>query len=230
MSDRTVPRPTSKDGSHHVTDERFNTCSHLAAAVFALLATAYLVVESSVAGKPWHIVSFSVYGASVVFLFLASTFHHGIDATPRAENLLRILDYSAVFLVIAGSLTPVCLALLRTPLAWTVFGVNWLIAGIGITLRATFHQLPKRITNTLYLTAGWTSMALLLPIYRTAGWQGLVWLALGGILYSLGTLIYALERPNPWPGHIGFHEIWHLFVIAATAANFAFMVLHVLPA
>ena len=223
------PRDRSKDGSRHVTDERFNTASHLAAAIFALLGTVVLIVMSSVEGKPWHIVSFAVYGASLVTLFIASTLHHGIVGTPRVEELLRSLDYHAIFLLIAGTFTPMCLVVLRGPLGWSVFGVSWAVAVAGIALKAFSSRVPKWVFLTMYATMGWLGAAVAWPLTSFVDWSGLALLALGGLLYTGGAVVFALERPNPIPGRFGFHEIWHVFVVLGAAAHYFLMLHHVLP-
>jgi hemolysin III len=219
----------SKDGSVHVTDEKFNTVSHLAASIFALLGGSYLIVQSSVAGAPWHIVAFSIYTASLLFLFLSSTLHHGINGSERVEHLFRQLDYLAIFFLIAGTYTPICLGLLRSPLGWTVFGVSWFVALIGIVLKTVRPQTPKRITMTIYITLGWVAVAMIMPLYKTCGLGGVLWMAAGGLSYTIGGVFFMREKPNPIPGRFGFHEIWHIFVILGAAGHFGFLYLYVLP-
>ena len=219
----------SKDGSKHATDEVFNTCSHLAGAIFALLGTAILIVYSSIDHKPWHIVGFAIYGFSLCGLFMASTLHHGMRASASTERLLRSLDYGAVFLLIAGTMTPICLTVLRGPLGWCLLGVTWTVAICGAVLRFTFPSLPKWITNTLYVSMGWFGLAAAWPVFKRLSWLGLFLLATGGIVYTIGALIYAVEKPNPIPAKFGFHEIWHIFVIVATLIIFLFMLFCILP-
>ncbi len=224
-----MPRELSKDHSVHVTDERFNTASHLVATLFALVGAAWLVVDASLAGAPWFIVGHAVYGASLVGLFLASTLHHGIDATPEVERLLRTLDYLGIFLLIAGTMTPICIALLGTPLAWVVFGVAWGVGLVGLILRASRPDLPKWVTSTLYGGLGALGVVLAWEVWQATDLLGVGLIAVGGAFYSAGSTIFTAERPNPWPGRFGFHEIWHLFVIAGAACHFAFMVLYARP-
>lgn len=220
----------SHDQSRHVTDEHLNVYTHLAAAVFAVLGLAHLVVSAGVAGKPWHVVAFSIYGASLVTLFLCSVLHHGVNGSPRTSDVLRIMDYVAIYLLIAGTVTPVTLVLIRGPFGWTVFGVSWSVAFAGVILKLVRPGHRKGISNTLYLTAGWITAATALPVYRAAGAGGLLLLVLGGIVYSAGAVVFAVEKPNPVPGRFGFHEIWHLMVMLAAAIHFAFMLFYVLPA
>ncbi|WP_218121624.1 PAQR family membrane homeostasis protein TrhA [Tessaracoccus flavus] len=219
----------SRDGSVHVTDERFNTLSHLVAFCFSVLGAVLLVSQSVAQGDPWKIVGFSVYGLALMTLFAASTLHHGLDRGPRVNEALRTLDYASVFLVIAGTVTPLVLVLVRTVYGWAVFGAVWAVAILGIVLRSVWRRLPKYVTNTLYITLGWMTIALLggdvsLPP------MALVLLAAGGLVYSAGFVIYVIERPNPWPGKFGFHELWHILVGLAAMLHYLLMYFFVLPA
>jgi len=221
--------PRSRDGSVHVTDERFNTVSHLFAACFALVGAALLISQAAAQADPWKIVGFSVYGLSVVALFVSSALHHALDRGPRVNEVLRTLDYDSVFLLIAGSVTPLVLVLFRSTYGWTVLGAVWTIASIGIVLRSLLRQLPKYVTNTLYIALGWVPVLLVgaggsLPV------GSLVLMAAGGLLYSAGFVIFVIERPNPWPGVVGFHEIWHLMVVVAALLHYLLMYFYVLPA
>jgi hemolysin III len=224
-----MPAKLSKDGSLHVTDERVNTATHLSAAILSLLGTVLLIVYASMAAKPWHIVSFSIYGLSLTGLFMASTLHHGVRASRRVEEILRSIDYFAIYVLIAGTFTPICLVVLRGPLGWSVFGVCWAVGLAGIALKAVFAGLPRWVSVTIYSTMGWLGGVLALPVYRALGWQGVALVGAGGVLYTVGALIFSAERPNPVPGKFGFHEIWHIFVVLGAAAHYAFMYLLVLP-
>jgi len=219
----------SRDGSRHVTDEIINTISHLAAACLALLGSVLLIVQAVYAHKIWSIVAFAIYGFSLVNLFIFSTLHHGINGGQRLNTVLRTFDYTAVFGLIAGTVTPLCLILYRNPLGWSVLGVVWVIAAAGIALRSVFRDLPKHITNTLYIVLGWLPAVLVLIGQRQLPFGGLLLLMLGGLLYSFGFVIFVIERPNPRPGQFGFHEIWHILVVAAALCHYLFMYWFVLP-
>ena len=219
----------SRDGSVHVTDERFNTLSHLVGSCLALLGTALLVVQASAGGDPWKIVSFSVYGASLITLFVSSTLHHGLDRGPRFNEILRTLDYTSVFALIAGTVTPLVLVLFRSPFGWAVLGTVWGIATLGIVVRSVWRQLPKSVTNTLYIALGWLPTVLLAE-GTTLPLGALALMAAGGLVYSVGFVVFVIERPNPWPGVFGFHELWHLLVMIAAFLHFLLMYVYVLPA
>lgn len=227
---RSGPLPErSKDGSVHVTDERVNTLSHLVGSCFALLGGAVLVTEAATTGDPWRIVGAGVYSATLLLLFVASTLHHGLDLGERGDTVLRTLDYTAVFALIAGTVTPLVLVDVRTPLGWAVLGTVWAIAVGGIVLRAVNPRLPKEVTNTLYIVLGWMPVALVAgDVTLPAGMLAL--LAAGGVVYSLGFVVFILERPNPWPGVVGFHEIWHVLVVLAAALHWAMVAAYVVPA
>ncbi|GAA5033412.1 hemolysin III family protein [Terrabacter aeriphilus] len=220
--------PRSKDGSVHVTDERFNTASHLFGACLAVAGSGLLITQAAVLGDPWKIVGMSVYGLSLVALFVFSTLHHGLDRTPRTNEVLRTLDYDAVFLLIAGTVTPIVLVLLRNPYGWAVLGAVWVIAVLGITVRSIWRQVPKFVTNTLYMALGWIPVLLVASDLRMPP-AGLALMAAGGLVYTLGFVVFVVERPNPRPGVFGFHELWHLLVLLAAVLHFVAIYLFVLP-
>ncbi|GAA4875445.1 PAQR family membrane homeostasis protein TrhA [Serinicoccus chungangensis] len=217
----------SRDGSVHVTDERINTISHLVGSCFALLGAALLIAQAGATGDPWKIVGLSIYSASLVVLFVASTIHHGLDRGPRVNDLLRTLDYTSVFGLIAGTVTPIVLVLERTVAGWAVLGTVWGIAALGIAARSVWRDLPKWVTNTLFIVLGWMPVVLVLT-GLTLPLGALVLMAVGGVLYSVGFVIFIIERPNPVPGVFGFHEIWHLLVMAAAGLHFVLMYAYVL--
>lgn len=219
----------SKDGSVHVTDERFNTASHLFAACFAVLGAGLLVAQAADQGDPWKVVALSIYSLSLVTLFVFSTLHHGIDGSPRLNAVLRTFDYDAVFLLIAGTVTPLVLVLFRTTFGWTVLGAVWAIAAAGIALRSGLPGLPKYVTNTLYIALGW--MPVLLVVADVSLPLGaLALMAAGGLCYSAGFVVFVVERPNPWPGVFGFHELWHVLVVLGAVLHYLLVYFYVLPA
>lgn len=209
----------SKDKSVHVTDERFNTVSHLCAAIFAIPGSAILIAKASVLGDAWLITGMSLYGLGLVSLFVLSTLHHSINASAKTEEVLRSLDYAAIFLLIAGTYSPFCLAV-RDVSAWSVFGTVWALCIAGFVVRICWRAFPKCITMPIYLSLGWLALWMWVPLTSAHGIAIGLWLGLGGILYTLGGVVFTLEKPNPFPGRFGFHEIWHLFVMGGAAAHF----------
>lgn len=221
--------PLSRDGSKHVTNEVVNTVSHLAAACFALLGSVLLIAKAAAQEKPWSIVAFSVYGLSLVSLFTFSTLHHGLNGSPRTNRLFRTFDYTSIFALIGGTVTPISLILYRNIYGWSVLSVVWAIAALGITLRAVHHALPKHITNTLFIVLGWLPAVLVLVGGTSLPVGALALLGSGGLLYSGGFVLFVIEKPNPKPGVFGFHEIWHVVVALAALSHFLFMYIYVLP-
>jgi hemolysin III len=218
----------SKDNSPHVTNELFNTISHLAAACVALLGAVLLIAQASVQGDPWKIAGFSIYGLSLVNLFVFSTLHHGINASSKVNNLLRTFDYVSVFALIAGTVTPLVLVLYRNVMGWSVFGVVWVIAIFAIILRASNSNLPRYITNSFYIVLGWLPAVLVLAgVILPLG--ALLLLIAGGIIYSLGFIVYVMEKPNYKNNIFGFHELWHCLVIAGALCHYLLMYIYVLP-
>ena len=219
----------SKDGSKHVTDEVVNTITHTAGAIFALLGMVFLIVQSAVYSDVWHVVGFSIYGASLFLLFMASAFHHGINGSDRLNNFFRLFDYLSIFVLIAGTYTPICLILSRDTWGWSTFGVVWLLAAAGITIKSVFPSVPKWFTNTLYICMGWIGAALIFHVLPIIGYSGVLQILIGGLLYSVGAVIFYIEKPNPVPEKFGFHEIWHVFVLGGAVTHYFFMYRLVLP-
>ena len=225
MNERTL----SKDGSTHVTDEVYNTMISAVGAILSVAGVGALLFKSWAAGKPWHLLAFSIYGFGVIDLFFLSALHHGINGSERTEHILRRLDYYAIFLMIAGSVTPFCLIVLRDRYGLSVLGLVWLVALISIALQVRFPQLPRWFTTAQYIGMGWLGTLIVFKIWNLLPKMAIFLLALGGLLYTVGAVLYVLEKPNPVPGKFGFHEIWHLFVVAATACHFAIMYFYLLP-
>jgi hemolysin III len=219
----------SKDGSVHVTDEIINTATHMVGGFFALFGTALLIVSAAGEGKVWHVVSFAVYGVSLISLFVASSLHHGVNLSKRLNDVFRLFDYIAIYLLIAGTYTPLCLVVQRNKWGWTLFGVVWALTAIGITIKSIYPELPRWVSNTFYIGIGWVGAILIVRSIPIIGWGGFALILAGGVVYTVGAMIFYFERPNPVPGKFGFHEIWHLFVLTGAVLHYLFMYFIVLP-
>jgi hemolysin III len=205
--------------------EPFNSYSHMLGVLLSIVGLVALVVESR--GDPWQVVGFSIYGASLILLYSASTIYHWLHLSPRGNDFLRRLDHVAIFILIAGSYTPVCLVTLRGGWGWSLFGVVWSVALAGTVLKLFFKHLPAWATVTLYVGMGWLAVIAIDPLVRSFPATGLMWLLAGGLAYTAGALIYALERPDPFPEVFGHHEIFHIFVLAGSLLHFVFMARYV---
>jgi hemolysin III len=210
----------SKDGSVHVTDEFYNTWISALGAVLTVFGTAYLLWRSSVADSRLHFLAFSIYGLGVLSVFVTSALHHGVNGSARTNHLLRQLDYCAVFLMIAGTFTPFCLLLVKGTLGTATLALIWSLALLGVASKLLYPGLPKPVTVTIAIGMGWLALLIVVPIYHAIHLQGLAALVLGGLFFTVGGLIFVLEKPNPWPGRFGFHEIWHCCVVAGAATHY----------
>ncbi len=210
--------------------EPVNSLTHLVGAVLSLAGLAVLLVLAW--GEPWRVSSFAVYGLTLVLLYTASGLYHGLNVGEPGLERLKRLDHIAIFALIAGTYTPITLVTLQPEHAawgWVIFGVVWGFALLGVLFKLLWLAAPRWLYTGLYLLMGWMSLIAVIPITQAMPPGGLVWMALGGLFYTVGALIYALKRPN-FSSHFGFHELWHLFVLAGSFCHFVMMVGYVLPA
>ena len=201
--------------------ERFNSISHLVGAVLALAALVVLVVYASLQGDPWKIVSFSIYGASLFLLYTLSTLYHSLRG--RAKQIFRKLDHVAIYLLIAGSYTPFTLVTLRGVWGWSLFGIIWGLAAIGIVVDSLHKEGSRAIQMVIYLLMGWLILIAMYPLIQALPGSALVLLVLGGVFYTSGIIFYALDESMKHA-----HGIWHLFVLAGSISHFLVMLFYVL--
>lgn len=204
-------------------EELANSLSHALGMVFGVVALILLLLKANAANADWlTITSMSVYGASIILLFLASTLYHSI-AAPKAKRLLKTLDHCAIFLLIAGSYTPYLLVSLRTPLAYWLMGVIWAIALIGIIGKIVFVYRFKELSLITYLIMGWLSVIAVYQLVIHIDINGVILLGLGGVIYSLGVIFYVAKK-IPYN-----HAIWHLFVLGGCVTQFLSIYYYVKP-
>jgi hemolysin III len=201
--------------------EPFNGLSHLLGVV--LSAAGLVVLQLVSQGKPWHQTAFAIYGASLLLLYAASTLYHSLPVGPRGIQQLLAFDQTAIFILIAGTYTPVCLVPLRGPWGWSLLGVIWGIALVGIVLRLAWRSAPAWLPIALYLLMGWLCVVAAKPLAGSLPAQAVGWLFAGGIVYTIGAVILSADRPRLWPGVFGSHELWHLFVLGGSACHFVVM-------
>jgi hemolysin III len=191
--------------------------SHEIAAGVALAGLVALVL---LAPGPRARVGALVYGLSLVALFSVSALYHRPTWSPRARLWMRRLDHSAIFLLIAGTFTPLCL-LLGDARAHTMLAVVWAGAGLGVLRALVWPRAPRMVATALYLVLGWAAVPLVPAMYRALGAGSIALLAAGGLLYSVGAVIYATRRPDPFPKVFGYHELFHALVVGAAGLHFA---------
>lgn len=200
--------------------ERFNSISHLVGAALAVAGTAVLVVLAARVGDPWKIVSFSVYGATLVVLYVFSTLYHSIRG--RAKNVLRKFDHCSIYLLIAGSYTPFALVSLRGPWGWSLLGAVWGLALLGIAQEIWLAKGARILSLVIYVVMGWLALVAIVPLWLALTPAGFAWLAAGGALYTAGIAFYATDHKVRHG-----HGVWHLFVLGGSACHFLTVLLHV---
>ncbi len=193
--------------------ERFNGFTHLAGTGLALAGAVVLIVGAAQLADPWRIVSFSIYGAMLVALYLFSTLYHSVRG--RAKDVLRKFDHCAIYLLIAGTYTPFALVSLRGAWGWSLLGVVWGLAILGIVQEIWLARGARRLSLAIYVAMGWLALVAVAPLWRALTPAGFGWLAAGGALYTGGIVFYATDHKLRHG-----HGVWHLFVLAGSACHF----------
>ncbi|MDR3429535.1 MULTISPECIES: PAQR family membrane homeostasis protein TrhA [Silvimonas] len=193
--------------------ERFNGYSHLAGAILSVIGLVLLIVYSSMHSDAWKVVSTAVYGSTLVLLYTISTLYHSLHG--KAKAVFQKLDHCAIYLLIAGSYTPFALVTLRGPWGWTLFGVNWALAVIGIVQEILIGKRTRLFSMLIYVAMGWMVVFALEPLMAALPIVGFYWLAAGGIIYTVGIVFFLFDEKVKH-----FHGIWHMFVLAGSACQF----------
>ena len=201
--------------------ERFNSISHLIGAALALAGVVVLVVAASQDGHVRRIVSFSIYGSTLFLLYLISTLYHGLPIG-RAKQVFRVLDHQAIYLLIAGSYTPLTLISLNGVVGWWMFGVIWGMAVLGLVLDALPIRGARIVPMIIYFAMGWMIVLAIKPLLEALPFAGFLWLLAGGLFYTSGIVFYALDRRYPW-----MHGVWHLFVLAGSISHYVAILVYV---
>jgi hemolysin III len=197
-------------------------------AFFVSVAAAVVLVVLAPSGRAR--IAVSVYGAGLIALFGGSALYHRWPGPARFKPALRRIDHSTIFVFIAASYTPIALVVLHGALVWVILGVAWTGAAAGVAFSLGWIEAPRAVIASSYLALGWVAVITIPQLLGELTPTPLVLLVAGGVLYSVGALVYALRRPDPWPRTFGFHEIFHAFVIAAAAAQYVAIIGWVLPA
>lgn len=208
--------------SYSMAEEIFNAVTHGVGIVFAIAALVLMIVFASIYGNAWHIVSVSIYGTTLVMLYVASTLYHSFT-NEKVKKVFKILDHSAIFLLIAGTYTPFMLVTVRGVLGWLLLSVVWTFAIVGIILKIFFVGRFKVLSTLFYILMGWLVVIALKPLITAIPAPGMWLLISGGLLYTLGTFFYI--RKNKAFNH----GIWHLFVLGGSVCHFLAVLLYVLP-
>jgi hemolysin III len=203
----------SKTTFYDTKEEKINVISHFVGLLLSIAALALLVVKASLMGNVWHIVSFSVYGLSLIVLYLASTLYHN-SKNPIKRAKLNIFDHAAIYVLIAGSYTPFTLVTLNGTVGWVLFGLTWGAALAGVVFKIFFIGKFDKLSTVLYVLMGWMVVFAMKPLYENLSPQGLFWLIMGGVFYTVGAVFYAQNK-------LKFnHAIFHIFVLLGSASHF----------
>ncbi len=197
-------------------EEVANSITHGVGAVLAIACLVVGVVYAALIPSVWAVVSMSIFGSCMFILYLCSTMYHAI-MSPRAKAVLNIFDHSAIYLLIAGSYTPFCLYFMRAESpgwGWAIFGVIWFLAIVGIVFQSIFINKYRAFSTTTYVLMGWIVIIAIYPLHKSMGLPSVLWIALGGVIYSLGVIFYSMKRIKY------MHAIWHLFVLGGTLVHF----------
>lgn len=203
-------------------EEKINIISHAIGFVLSIVGLIFLVTFASLHGDVWHIVSFSIFGASLIILFAASTIYHS-SKQPKVRSRLRIFDHASIYVLIAGTYTPFVLVTLHGTIGWIIFGTTWGLALIGIVLKLFFTGKYSIISTSMYLFMGWIVVFAIKPLINNFPLEGLTWLIAGGVVYTIGAILYSIKK-------IKFnHAIFHMCVLVAAFCHFVAVFFYVLP-
>jgi hemolysin III len=203
-------------------EEKLNVISHAFGLILSVIALVLLVVFSSLNGSYLHIVSFTIYGVSLIVLYSSSTFYH-YSQTPKLRQRLNIFDHAAIYVLIAGTYTPFTLVVLDGWVGWTIFGISWGLALLGIILKLFFTGKYDKISTIAYVLMGWLIIFAIKPLINNLSFQGLIWLFGGGLSYTVGAILYSIN------GVKYNHAIFHIFVLLGSFCHFIAVFFYVLP-
>lgn len=203
--------------------DSFSGFSHLAGAVLSVAGLFLLVRYALENGTVWHIVSFSIFGTSLILLYTASSLYHLLTVSEKGTKILRKIDHMMIYVLIAGTYTPVCLIPLRGGWGWSLLISIWGIAMAGIILKVLWFNVPRWLYTFFYLLMGWLIVIAFIPLVKTMPAAAIFWLVAGGLLYTTGAIIYGTKWPKLKLKGFGFHEVFHIFVLYGSFCHFWMM-------
>lgn len=210
-------------------NEPLSALSHLLGAVLSIVALVLLIVSAAQVGTALHVVTFTIFGVTMFFLYLMSALYHSVcrDRSPNAKRVLQALDHTAVYILIAGTYTPVTLIVLPPGWGWTLFGLVWAIALLGGIIKISQIRIPSSVSVALYLAMGWLVVIAGVPLVNALPSGGFFWLVMGGLCYTIGAVLYVLDTRVPRTRWFGMHEIFHVFVMLGSFAHFWMLIRYV---
>lgn len=212
QSNRPAVKPGLKDPVSALT--------HMLGAVLAVIGTIVLALQPS---NHLHRASFLIFGISLILLYTASTVYHALDVSEKINLILRKIDHLMIYILIAGTYTPICVIALTGGWSISLLIGIWVIALAGVALTLLWFDAPRWLTTIIYIVMGWLVVIASVPLKQAVSLAGLLWLIIGGVFYTIGGVIYGTKRPNITFSVFGFHEIFHLFVLAGSICHFILM-------
>jgi len=205
--------------------------THCIGAGLSLIGLPILIVTAALKGDAYDVVSFTIFGTSLLLQYLFSTLYHWLNISEKGLNVFRKFDHIMIYIVIAASYTPVCLGPMRGPWGWSIFGVVWGFAVLGTIFTSVWIKAPRAVTTTIYILMGWLVVIAIYPlikVFKDSGlFYSLFWLVAGGIFYTIGGIIYWKKKPQKKIYGFGFHEIFHIFVMLGSFCQYWFILNYV---
>ncbi|MET4693254.1 PAQR family membrane homeostasis protein TrhA [Endozoicomonas lisbonensis] len=217
-----LPKPPMLNRAYSLGEEIANSVTHGIGAMLSVAGLTLLVTYAAIQGDAWRVVSFSIYGGSMILLFLMSTLYHSFQ-NEKVKQVFKLLDHCAIYLLIAGTYTPFLLVTLRGTTGWILFAIIWLLAFTGIIFKLAFRNRFKKLSLLTYVAMGWLALFVGQELTRSLSAGGMAWLIAGGLAYTLGVLFYVWKK-LPYN-----HAIWHLFVLAGSLCHYTTIFVYVLP-
>ncbi|HUP91979.1 MAG TPA: hemolysin III family protein [Solimonas sp.] len=217
-----VPQVAGAERLYSIAEEVAHAATHGLGAFLSVAGLAVLVARASLYGGAWHIVAVSVFGATLVMMYTASTLYHSIPL-PRAKKVLRVIDHSLIYFLIAGTYTPFCLVTLNGAWGWSLFALTWGLAAAGVVFKIFATGRFEKLSLAIYLAMGWCCLIAIRPLMEHVQPAGLLLMAVGGLSYTGGVAFYTWERLRY------HHAIWHLFVLGGSIAHYFAILFYVLP-
>jgi hemolysin III len=203
--------------------EPMNGFTHFIGIILSIVATLLLIIKSNDSQSLIGVISISVFGISMILLFTASTLYHWLKISEEGIKKLRKADHIMIFIYIAATYTPICIIVLKGSIGWLLLIAVWLVAIFGVIIKLFWMNAPRWLSTLIYVLMGWLAVVVIYPLFSSLEIDALLWLFTGGLFYTVGAIIYALKKPDPFPGILGFHEIFHLFVLAGSFSHYWLM-------
>lgn len=200
-----------------------NGFTHFIGVILSITATFLLIIKSNDSQSLIGVISISVFGISMILLFTASTLYHWLKLSEEGIKKLRKADHIMIFIYIAATYTPICIIVLKGYIGWLLLIAVWLVAIFGVIIKLFWMNAPRWLSTLIYVLMGWLAVVVIYPLFSSLEIDALLWLFTGGLFYTVGAIIYALKKPDPFPGILGFHEIFHLFVLAGSFSHYWLM-------